>query len=38
MTWDAFNQIAKLSGDVDHEPHTPQSAGVGTMSDCEDTE
>ena len=25
ITWDAFSQIAKLSGDVDHEPHTPRS-------------
>lgn len=25
ITWEAFNQIAKLSGDVDHEPNTPKS-------------
>lgn len=25
ITWDSFSQIAKLSGDVDHEPSTPKS-------------
>jgi hypothetical protein len=28
ITWDSFSQIAKLTGDVDHEPSTPKS-GVG---------
>jgi hypothetical protein len=36
ITFEAFNQIAKLSGDVDNEPHTPKSGGVGNMSDCDD--
>jgi hypothetical protein len=25
ITWDSFSQIAKLTGDVDHEPSTPKS-------------
>lgn len=36
ITWDSFSQIAKLSGDVDHEPSTPKS-GVHNKrlsSDC----
>lgn len=28
ITWDSFSQIAKLSGDVDHEPSTPKSGQV----------
>ena len=32
ITWDSFSQIAKLSGDVDHEPSTPKS-GVGNNND-----
>lgn len=28
ITWDSFSQIAKLSGDVDHEPNTPKSGCV----------
>ena len=27
ITWDSFSQIAKLTGDVDHEPSTPKSGG-----------
>ena len=32
ITWDSFSQIAKLCGDVDHEPTTPKSGlkvGIG---------
>jgi hypothetical protein len=29
ITWDSFSQIAKLSGDVDHEPSTPKSGRGG---------
>ncbi len=38
ITWDSFSQIAKLSGDVDHEPSTPKSGkGIGkNSSDDED--
>ena len=29
ITWDSFSQIAKLSGDIDHEPSTPKSGKGG---------
>ena len=35
ITFEASNQIAKLSGDVDHEPSTPKSGTNISVSDDE---
>ena len=35
ITWEAFNQIAKLSGDVDHEPSTPKSGNRTSEDDID---
>lgn len=39
ITWDSFSQIAKLTGDVDHEPSTPKSGGcdINFPEDDEDS-
>ena len=36
ITWDSFSQIAKLSGDVDHEPSTPKSGRGGLRNSSDD--
>jgi hypothetical protein len=40
ITWDSFSQIAKLTGDVDHEPSTPKSGGcdINFPEDDEDND
>lgn len=36
ITFEAFSQIAKLTGDVDHEPNTPKSGGNITDDDVDE--
>lgn len=36
ITLEAFNQIAKLSGDVDNEPNTPQSGANVSDDDIDE--
>lgn len=38
ITWDSFSQIAKLSGDVDHEPSTPKSGKMNLLGNVEEDE
>ncbi|TNV74627.1 hypothetical protein FGO68_gene17783 [Halteria grandinella] len=38
ITWDSFSQIAKLTGDVDHEPSTPKSGQAPAQMHSDDDE